>query len=275
MKPRTVWAVYFSATGTTAAVVEAAAKEMGRILEAEVQVRPFTLPCQRQEEMLFSTDDLVVFGTPVYAGRVPNLMVPYLREKVQGRGALAVPVVLYGNREYDDALVELRDILEQDGFHTTAAAAFIGEHSFSRVLAAGRPDASDMAAVTEFARRAADKVAALPALPAEPIDLHQEEHQWEYYQPRDEQGNPINILKVKPKTDAAKCTRCGVCAGVCPMGSISAADVSVVSGVCIKCCACVKGCPAGAKYFDDPGYELHRQILERRFARRADPVFFF
>ena len=59
------------------------------------------------------------------------------------------------------------------------------------------------------------------------------------------------------------------------MGSISAADVSVVSGVCIKCCACVKGCPAGAKYFDDPGYELHRQILERRFARRADPVFFF
>lgn len=274
MRPRSVWAVYFSATGTTAKVVKTVAEELGRTLGTDVQTRSFTLPGERQEDMTFSADDLVVFGVPVYAGRVPNLMVPYLRQKVQGRGALAVPVVLYGNREYDDALVELRDILEQDGFHTVAAAACIGEHSFSRTLAAGRPDREDLTAAANFACQVADKVSALASPPAKPVDLRQEDHPWEYYQPRDEQGNPINILKVKPKTDGAKCTRCGTCAALCPMGSISADDVSVVGGVCIKCCACIKGCPAGAKYFDDPGYELHRQILEKRFSRRAEPAFF-
>ena len=35
---------------------------------------------------------------------------------VEGGGALAVPVVCYGNRNFDDSLVELRDLLEADEF---------------------------------------------------------------------------------------------------------------------------------------------------------------
>ena len=90
-----------------------------------------------------------------------------------------------------------------------------------------------------------------------------------YYTPRDRHGNPINILKVKPKTDMTKCSGCGLCAARCPMGSIDAADVSQVNGICIKCCACVKGCPAGAKYFDDPGYLYHKSELEEIYGRPA------
>ena len=274
MKPRKVWAVYFSGTGTTEKTVTRIASLMAKELHADYETFSYTLPQSREQELAFSCDDLVVFGTPVYAGRVPNVLLPYLTQKVKGNGALAVPVVLFGNRNFDDGLIELRNVLEADGFHTVAGAGFVGEHSFSRTLGAGRPDAQDMALMDQFAVKAAEKVAALEELPQQPIAVRGEDPIRPYYTPRDRQGTPINILKVKPKTDSAKCTRCGICAAVCPMGSISADNVSIVGGVCIKCCACIKECPSGAKYFDDPGYELHRRILEERFARRADPVFF-
>ena len=141
----TVWAVYFSGTGTTERTVTHIAGELARLLAAPCRSLDFTRPQVRQQELDFCQSDLVVLGTPVYAGRVPNVLLPFLREKVRGGGALAVPVVLFGNRNYDDALIELRDILQQDGFRCVAAGAFVGEHSFSRTLGAGRPDDGDMA----------------------------------------------------------------------------------------------------------------------------------
>ena len=111
MTPKTVWAVYFSGTGTTERTVRSVAGELARMLSVPCRSIDFTRPQARQKELSFCERDLVVFGTPVYAGRVPNVLLPYLREKVRGGGALAVPVVLFGNRNYDDALIELRDLL--------------------------------------------------------------------------------------------------------------------------------------------------------------------
>lgn len=265
-----VYAVYFSATGTTEKVVRALAEELAAHLSVPAEVFDYSLPAVRQQEKTFTDHDLVVWGAPTYAGRVPNVLLPYLTEKVHGGGALAVPVVLFGNRNFDDALIELRNILEKDGFHTVAAAGFAGEHSFSRILGKGRPDAQDMAAVRDFAGRIAGKVKTLAKAPREPVPVRGEEPLRPYYMPRDRAGIPINILKVKPKTDPEKCTRCGLCAAICPMGSISQEDPAVVTRICIKCCACVKKCPAGAKYYDDPGYLYHQHELEEGYARRAE-----
>ena len=90
----TVWAVYFSGTGTTERTVTHIAGELARLLAAPCRSLDFTRPQVRQQELDFSQSDLVVLGTPVYAGRVPNVLLPFLREKVRGGGALAVPVVL-------------------------------------------------------------------------------------------------------------------------------------------------------------------------------------
>lgn len=274
MNIKSVWAVYFSGTGTTETVVTHIAKNVAETLNAEYKPYSFNMPAVRQQEIAFSPDDLVVFGIPVYAGRIPNLLLPYIKEKVKGCGALAVPVVLFGNRNFDDALIELRNTLEEDGFHTVTAGAFVGEHSFSRILGAGRPDADDMALVQKLADETAKKVSTLTAAPQQPIAVTGCDPIRPYYTPRDRHGNPINILKVKPKTTDA-CTQCGLCAEICPMGAIDPTDATKVPGICIKCCACEKKCPVGAKYYDDAGYLFHKTELEEVYERRAEVELFF
>lgn len=274
VKMKKVWSVYFSPTGTTRKIVSAIAKQIQEesgLLEAECD---FTLPLARRGEFSFKAGDLVIFGTPVYAGRVPNVLLQYL-ETIKGNGAVGVPVVVYGNRNYDDALIELRDILADCGFHTFAAGAFIGEHSFSRILAKGRPDEADIALTRQFAsqimRKLANTAERTSLLPVVVKGVPKPYRG--YYQPRDSQGNPVDIRKVKPLT-ASGCIECGRCVDVCPMGSIRPEKVNEVSGVCIKCGACIKNCPVGAKFYDDEGYLYHQRELEEALTARAEPELF-
>ena len=274
MTTKTVWAAYFSATNTTKKVVTQIARRLSQQTACPMEIYDFTHPQARKTPKAFAPGDLVVFGTPVYAGRVPNLLIRFVAA-VQGNGALAVPVVCYGNRNYDDALMELRNTLEAGGFHTVAGGAFSCQHAFSLTQAAGRPDRSDLTIASGFADQIFRKVEALTSLESlSPVAVRGNDPVGPYYTPRDRHGNPINILKVKPKTDPDKCGGCGLCAELCPMGSIDPVDVSQVRGICIKCCACVKKCPSGAKYFDDPGYLFHQHELEDVYTRRAENEWF-
>lgn len=268
MKIKTVWQVYFSCTGTTKSVVTTIAGRLAEALGAGLDTVDFTLPAARQGQYCFGEGDLVVFGCPTYAGRLPNLIMPFVRDGFVGGGALGVPVALYGNRNFDDSLMELRNLMEANGFHTVAGGAFVGEHSFSTTLGAGRPDGEDLAAAAGFAAAIAKEVEALETAPTQPVAVEGCDPIRPYYKPQDRHGNPINILKVKPKTTDA-CDNCGKCAAVCPMGAISAEDCKAVPGICIKCGACVKGCPKGAKYYDDAGFLYHQHELEDVYQRRG------
>ena len=274
MMPEKVWAVYFSATGTTEKTVKTIAGTIAEEVGLPCESVSFTLKHEREQTLRFGAGDLVVLGVPVYAGRVPNVLLPFLTEKLAGNGALAVPVVLYGNRNYDDGLMELRNLLQKAGFVCVAGAAFVGEHSFSTVLAAGRPDAEDCALMEGFAQAVGRKVRRLDTAPVRPVVVGGCEPIRPYYKPRDRQGNFINILKVKPVTDMEKCNGCGLCAAKCPMGSIKPDNVAEVAGICIKCCACVKGCPTGAKSFIDEGYLYHQHELEEMYERRGEVEMF-
>ena len=271
MKIQTIHTVYFSGTGTTKKVVSALAQTMAQALSVPVEEHCFNLPKAREQELAFGPADLVIAGVPVYAGRVPNLLLPYIKEKVKGDHTPAVAVVLYGNRNYDDGLMELRNVLTDNGFLPFAAGAFVGEHSFSTILGAGRPDGDDMALVDQLAKGALEKLAG-EELGQIPVAVNGCDPIRPYYTPRDRHGEPIkDFLKAKPVTDPDKCVRCGLCARICPMGSIDPSDVSQVTGKCIKCCACVKGCPKGAKYFDHEGYLYHQHELEDQYAGRRAP----
>lgn len=266
MKIQRVWTMYWSATGTTEKIVRAAGETMAERLGVPLKIWDFTLPAGRQSQPDFQNTDAVVFGTPTYAGRVPNVLLKYL-DTLAGNGAASIPVVTYGNRNFDDSLIELRDILADHGFRPFAAGAFVGEHSFSTVLAAGRPDVDDLALARTLGKEASERLAG-EELPLVAVDGTPKPYRG-YYQPRDRKGTPVNILKVKPLTSDA-CDKCGVCVKVCPMGSISAEDPSQYTGICIKCGACVKKCPKGAKYYDDAGYLYHKTELEEEYQRRGE-----
>ena len=125
MNVKNIWAVYFSATGTTKQVVTTLAKDVAAALKAEYKETSFNSPASRKQALEFAAEDLVVLGVPVYAGRVPNLIMPYVKDMIHGNGALAVPVVLYGNRNFDDGLMELRNLMRDNGSHPLTAAAIV------------------------------------------------------------------------------------------------------------------------------------------------------
>lgn len=256
-----VHALYFSATNTTRKVTEAIADAAAERLGVTPEIHNITTLDQRKEPLSFCADDLVIFGSPVYIGRVPNLIKPYM-ESIVGGGAVGVPVVVYGNRNYDDALIELRDLMVAGGFMCNiAAGAFVGEHSFSTELGKGRPDAEDLAVAVSFGSRIAEVIAGGASV-NETVEVPGRVP-YQFFKAIDDEGRPFDIRKAKPQTDEAFCNECGYCAQICPMGAINDESPAEVPGICIKCNACVKRCPRGAKYFDDQRYLEHLAILER------------
>lgn len=257
-----VYALYYSATGTTAKVVRTVAEALAAQLNVPVEERSFTRPGERTA-VEFTPADFVVVGSPTYAGRLPNKLLPDFQEKLRGNGALAAPIVLFGNRSYDNSLAELTALVTENGFHAVAAGAFVGRHAFTDALAYGRPAWSDCAEARSFAGRIAEKVRAARGIPAfveVPGDPAAP-----YYVPRGADGNPVRFLKAKPVTDISRCSRCGACVRACPMGAIDPADPAKVPGTCIKCQSCVRKCTRRAKSFDDPAFLSHVAMLERNF----------
>ncbi len=272
MQFKTVWAVYYSGSGSTRRLLRGMAEAAGEALMLPVRELDYSRPEAREKSYCFTETDLVFWGSPTYAGRLPNVLLPFLRGNFSGGGAAAVAVVLYGNRSYDDALKELCEVLTGNGFLAAAGAAVTAEHAFAPVLAHGRPNAEDRAAAAEFARKTAltlwgrEHIIPVMVPGREPIGA--------YYTPLGLDGEPARFLKAKPKTNPEQCTRCGLCAAVCPMGSIPREEPTECTGICIKCQGCIRECPAGAKYFDDEAFLSHRAMLEQNYIRRRENEFY-
>ena len=234
MNVKRVWAVYFSATGTTREVVSRVAKATAAGLGVVHKTYVFALEA-RERVPAFAISDLVVPGTPVYAGRVPNLLVKYLTP-VWVNGALVAPVVLFGNRNDDDAHIGLRDIREVNGFDTVAAGAFAGEHWFSYALGPGRPDKADMTVADSFSKRVVEKLGTIPDIhrPA-PISVRSVPSPYRSrYWPLDHQGNPVDYRDIRPlASDGGNDGR--HYAQSCLMGSISCDNISEYTGIYIRC----------------------------------------
>lgn len=269
-----VYAVYFSGTGTTKRTVNFIASNLAEKLCLPKEEFNFTFPKIREEIKEFDKNDFVIFGVPVIAGRVPNVLLKYF-EKLKGNGAMVVPIVLFGNRNFNDSLLELSDLLINSNFKPISAGAFIGEHSFSKILAKGRPDEKDFNIMKEFSEKIYEKISKKDFDPNKFVEITHGERPFKYYKPKDAEGNYIDIRKVIPKTISSLCDDCKVCSAVCPMGSIDYNDTEKITGICIKCCACIKKCHKSAKYFADKGYLYHKKDLEEKYKRRAEPELFY
>ena len=185
-----ICSVYFSPTGGTKKVVNTISSVLGDKLSLPVEIFDFTLPKGRENQLVFNSDDIVVIGTPVYAGRVPNVLLKFL-DTMKGEGAIAVPVVVFGNRNYDEALCELSEICKKSKMKTITAGGFVAEHAFSYILGKGRPDNEDIEKISEFAILTAEKINN-KGNDFENIEVDGGPVE-KYYRPLDNEGNFIDI----------------------------------------------------------------------------------
>lgn len=275
MEIEKIHAVYFSPTDTTKSVITHLAKCVTALLnKVSMEEKDFTLPSERMNIPDIRQSDLAIVGLPVYAGRLPNLLLNYLTAW-KSNGAWVVPVVVYGNRSYGNALIELHDILVDGGFRPIAGAAFIGQHSFTANLATGRPDREDLEMAGRFAAEIVRRITALKKEEYAGIKIPGQgaPDYGGYYKPKGVDGEVVNFLKAKPVTTDT-CICCKRCAEVCPMGAIDFENPSAVPGICIKCNACIKHCPVNAKQLTDKAYLSHVRFLENTCTLRADIEWF-
>lgn len=272
MQIKRVIGLYWSATGNTKKVVRACANQMALSFVCPMEEYDFTSAVARRKVLRFKEDEFVIIGSPTYAGKLPNKILPDFQTKLLGNNTFAVALVTYGNRAYDNSLAELTDTLNGNGFTVVGAAAFVCRHAFTDKLAYGRPDEKDLMQGRDFCRHIAEHIMyedlsaltlKVPGDPAAP-----------YYVPKGIDGQPAKFLKAKPKTDPDKCTMCGECVHLCPMESIDSEDPSNVIGICIKCQACIRGCKQDAKYFDDQAYLSHIAMLEANYQQPKENEFF-
>lgn len=270
-------AISFSPTGHTEALVREFGEQLARRFQAEgvtLSRHSFTLPQDQQSLHGFGPNTLVVFGMPTYAGRIPNKALPFVQQLFSGdpeNKTPAVALVTFGNRSYDSSLTELRDELEKKDFRVFAAGAFAAPHAFA-AIGRDHPTARDKEKFQELLDRVEGKLRS--GEPLERVSINGDAPVAPYYIPLGEDGQPAKFLKAKPQTDLAKCDHCGKCAQVCPMGSINPENTDEVPGICIKCQACIKYCPKGAKYFDDPRFLSHKAMLEKNYQRTAESEVF-
>lgn len=251
--------VFFSPTHSSKKIVRAMAGAVAPTVGKSVIEHDLTFPGGREKRFSCDADDLLLLGFPVYAGRLPRPVSGFLAGLV-GNGGAAVPMAVYGNRHYDDALLEAVDILQEQGFAVPAAAAFVAEHSLTPKVGTGRPDARDMVAVGGFSQNVA---AAVLSACCSTVTVPGN---------RPYRGLPP-VVDIRPKTSQS-CTQCILCATNCPMQVISFDDAAKISQGCIRCCACVRSCPEGAKYFDQETVLNIMNILEKNCLTRREPEFF-
>ena len=246
--------IYFSATHTS----EKVAKAISRGVADEFVAEDITFQGLKNAD--FATDDVLCIAVPVYGGGVAPVALKRL-DAIRGNNTPAVVAVVYGNRNFERAATQMTEFLSERGFVVVAAAAFVGEHSYSteeNPIAVGRPNDGDIAEALRFGelvrRKIEGNISAVDVTAMKCPDSGEENVKAfvefvKGYQ-TEQAKNPVKLL---PTTDEEKCVMCGVCVDVCPMEAIDREDVSVVdASKCIKCCACVKECPKEAKTLNSP-----------------------
>lgn len=256
MDPRPVHTAFFSPTYTTRRIVGMIASETGLPPGNEHDLS------EEIPDSIIDRDALLVAGIPVYAGRVPQMAVNRLK-RLHGNGTPAIAVAVYGNRAYDDALLELTDLLQDAGFKVISAGAFIARHSIFPNVGSDRPDARDADTIRMFARKSTELI--------NPVRLGTVDIAVKGNRPYRNPGN----IPLKPKGNH-KCNDCGACVRLCPAKAIPADNPrKTLKEECISCGRCIVVCPRHSRHFGGIIYKAAGKRFEKANSIRRFPETFY
>ena len=235
-----------------------AAQSLAGGLGGDVKEWNLTTPAAREafcaSKKTFGPEELVILAFPVYGGRIPRLGADIFA-MLSGSQTPAILMVVYGNRHYDDALLEIQREAEKKGFVAVAAVAAVAEHTMARTVAASRPDAADAAKLKGIGGQLAAAVAKMPSAAGVAFTAPGEEPY----------RRPTHKTPYAPETTAA-CNQCGTCVAVCPNGAIPKDAPNTTSvDLCIICSACVGACPEKARIVTDERAAAAEKRLRENF----------
>ena len=215
--------IYFSAKGTT----QKCADYISGIVDTET-VSQNLLNIITPNHLELAANDVLILSMPVYGGYIPHHCIDMVKQ-IKGKNTPAIILAVFGNRHFDNALIQMQDLVEANGFKVIAAGAFLAEHSIFPSIATGRPDAGDYGFMKEFAEKCRailssdswhDKNLTVPGL--------------KDYDPSTFKGVPFH-----PDGNNS-CTNCQKCVNICPMQAISSSDPKETDDKkCISCGACI------------------------------------
>ena len=241
--------VCFSPTGNTRKSLEAMAEGLGGSEDI------LDLTCMDAPVRHFGPEDRIIIGMPVYGGRIP-LVARKRFSGIRGEATSCLVVVTYGNRHYDDALLELADMAKEQGFTVMGAAALVGRHTYGEIQTT-RPDAEDLAADRNFAVRAFSH-----EKNTGDIDIPGN-------RPYRDGGNGG---KFRPLTNDT-CVHCGLCVRSCPVHAI-ADDCTTIADTCLACFRCIRICPKGAKNMDTEAYRTFAAAFSEKLKERRENEYY-
>lgn len=250
--------IVFSPTGGTQKVADIITAEW----ERPVGKIDLTNPKNDYSALNISQDDIVVIAVPSFGGRVPALAAERLG-KINGNQARCVIICVYGNRAYEDTLIELFDIAEQSNFRVIAAISAIAEHSIMHQYAAGRPDSTDRDELRGFAEKILEKVKAADNASTSVLQI-----------PGNRPYKKAGGAGLVPKADK-KCNGCGLCAEQCPAEAINRDNLKISdSKKCISCMRCVANCPQSARKVNEAMVSVVALAIKKACSERKNNELF-
>lgn len=204
------------------------------------------------DALSFRAEDVCLIAVPSFGGRAPKDAIARL-SRIHGGGASAILMVVYGNRDYEDTLLELQDTLEARNFRCVAAMTTVAEHSFLHQYATGRPNADDAAELAAFAGSIRSK---LESGEGAPLSL-----------PGNRPYRSFDGIPMKPKAGRA-CTQCGLCAKNCPVNAIPLDHPNETdTSRCISCMRCISICPQQARHVNKLMVTMVGTAMKKHFAQ--------
>lgn len=247
--------IYFSPSSTTKEITNKIADNF----EGTYEIYDLLNYEKDKEPRRFGDDELVVVGMPVFAGRIPKIAREKL-EKFKSDGTPTIAFVNIGNADIGDSLLELTDILKDNGFNVIGAAVFVSQHSIFNNVAKGRPDEKDLEKIKEFADKCSGRI----------------DTKGDVKVPGNKPYKEYAVVPFKAGCDETLCTFCYDCVSACPQGAIPEDDPVITDeDKCDGCSACIYICPEDARSYVNDDFNQVAAAFEERFSKRKEPEFYF